>query len=169
MQTLSLRRSRRRGFHPLPSSPPHPDRLSAAALTPDHVSTNPPCKRRCPRDRLAAPSWLLILSAHSVVACPLRAWDEPGGAPAEPASKAVTRLCPQPSGAWSPATRAVKGAGPTRPRPHASELRHSGVFKAGDTSRCVLKCERVRTSSTFVDRFSEGPGVLCRVAPTRRR
>ena len=35
-------------------------------------------KRWCPRDHLAAPSWLLILSAHSVVAC---AWEEPGGAP----------------------------------------------------------------------------------------
>lgn len=121
--------------------PPPRDRLSAAALTPDHLSANPPCKRRCPRDRLAAPSWLLILSAHSVVAGPLCAWDEPGGAPAEPASKAVTRLCPQPSGASSPATPAAKGARPTSPHPHTSELRHSDVFKAGDTSRCAFKCE----------------------------
>lgn len=89
--------------------------LSSANPTPDHRFESPPGQRApVPQGHLAAPSWLLIISAHSVVAC---AWEEPGGAPAETASNAVTRLSPQRLGAWSPATLAVKGARPTRSRP----------------------------------------------------
>lgn len=123
--------------------------LSSAAPTPDHRFASPPCKP-VPRGHLAAPSWLLILPAHSVVAS---AWEEPGGAPAGTLTQCRHRTVPKALGVREPRHPSGGSAWPTRPRPHTCKLRHSVVLKAGDPSSCVLKFECLWTVSAFVLRF----------------
>lgn len=126
--------------------------LSSAAPIPDRrfqSPESPPCKP-VPQGRLAAPSWLLMLPAHSVV---VYAWEEPGGAPAGTLIHCRRLTVPTALGLSEPRHRSGGSAWPTRPRPRTCKLRHSVVLKAGGPSRSVLKFECLWTISAFVLKF----------------
>lgn len=105
---------------------------SSASSSLYHRSESPPAKRWCPRDHLAAPSWLLILSAHSVVAF---AWEEPGGALGGPRVQSRLQTC-----AGSPAPPQGEGhAARSPPAPTHAKRTTTGLLRQG-TPEVVSVC-----------------------------
>lgn len=93
--------------------PPSPPAQLCSPQSSPPLKASPPCKP-VPQGHLAAPSWLLILPAHSVVAC---AWEEPGGAPAGTLTPCRHLTVPTALGLWEPRHPSGGSAWPTRPRP----------------------------------------------------
>lgn len=106
-KTLSSHRPRAWVFSPPPSPPPQLCLLGSLPTLRQHG---------CPRDHLVAPSWLLILPAHSVVVC---AWEEPGGAAGGTRVQSCLRLV----------LRAPPPQGPPQgPPPGEGHAAHSPAF-----------------------------------------